>query len=339
MIFLHAGLHKTGSTSIQRWLSASQSNSRRGAVAYFPESYWELLGRPRANWVRKVTERSRSQDVILSCEQTLGSGRLCYQNLPERIEILAEAFDDCPITLIVFLRPQLPWLESMYAQVLQVGKGSLYPATDFLSTAMESPYLHWNALVDSVAKQLKPEQIHAVEYSPRTAIEQFADLCHISSLGFDGVRSNKSVSAIRGHALSELANDPELDRRLLRHLLQSMVSPAQSARRSPFTEHQQQAVLDHFREDWELVSHREEAISLNNWDQWHEDEKSRPLDSWSAENVDNDLFNEYLEIIRWTYSAQGWRIALHRRLQQLRHERADLRQLVLERTRRWFSRA
>jgi hypothetical protein len=308
-------------------------------VAYFPESYSELLGRPRASWVRKVTERSQSQDVILSCEQTLGSGRLCYSNLPERIEILNEAFNGCPITLIVFLRPQLPWLESMYAQVLQEGKGTVHPVTDFLSTAMESPYLQWNALVDLVAKQLNPEQIHAVEYSPSTVIEQFAGLCNISSNGSDGVLSNKSVSAIRGLALSELAIDPELDRRLLRHLLQSMISPAQSERRSLFTQDQQQSVLDHFREDWMLVSRRQEAISLSNWDQWHEDEKSRPLNSWSAGSIDVELFNEYLEIIRWTYGAASWRIALHRRLQQLRYERADLRQLLVERTQRWFSRA
>lgn len=308
-------------------------------MAYFPESYSELLGRPRASWVRKVTERSRSQDVILSCEQALGSGRLCYSNLPERIEILNEAFNDCQITLIVFLRPQLPWLESMYTQVLQEGKGTLHPVTDFLSTAMESPFLQWNALVDLVAEQLNPEQIHAVEYSPKTVIEQFAGLCHISSDGSDGVRSNKSVSAIRGLALSELANDPELDRRLLRHLLQSMVSPTQSERLSPFTLDQQRSVLDHFREDWMLVSRRQEAVSLSNWDQWHEDEKSRPLDSWSAERIDNELFNEYLEIIRWTYGAASSRIALHRRLQQLQHERADLRQLVVDRSRRWFSRA
>lgn len=277
--------------------------------------------------------------MILSCEQALGSGRLCYRNLPERLEILGEAFKDAPITLIIFVRPQLPWLESMYSQVLQEGKGSLHPPDGFLSTAMESKYLSWNQLIDSTVMHLRPHDFRVLAYSAQTAIAQFAAQFSLALDSSADIRSNRSVSAIRGQALSQLANDPALDRRLLRHLLQSMVSPAQSFRRSPFTEDQQRTVLDHYREDWISVSRRQEAHSSGSWDQWREDEMSRPLGTWSDESLDNDLFNEYLEILRWTYNAQSRRIALNRRIQQVRYERADLWQVVMDRTRRWFSRA
>ena len=106
MIFLHVGLHKTGSTSIQRWLAANQRQGRWRQTAYLPESYTELGGKPSAKWSRRVVTRAQSQDVILSCEQALGSMRLCYRNLPERLEVLNEAFQGAPLTLILFLRPQ-----------------------------------------------------------------------------------------------------------------------------------------------------------------------------------------------------------------------------------------
>lgn len=264
--------------------------------------------------------------------------RLCYRNLPERLEVLNEAFQGAPLTLILFLRPQLPWLESNYIQLLQEAKGLTYPPEEFLSTALESPFLQWNELVDTVTREFRPHKFCVLEYSPRTAIKQFARECQIAPDGSAEFRSNTSVSTIRGLALSELTKDPAMDRRMLRFMLQSMVPPSGSQRRSPFTLDQQTAVLEHFRQDWERISQRQETVSAGKWEEWSLDEMARPLEPLLRENLNPDLLEEYLTLVEWFVSTYSRRVATQRRIHQLRHERGDLFRYGMERLRRSFSR-
>lgn len=311
----------------------------RSTATYLPESYTELGGEPNARWSRRVVARAQSQDVILSCEQALGSGRLCYRNLPERLDILGRAFQGAPITMIVFLRPQLPWLESNYMQLLQEGKGLQYPVESYLSTALDSPFLRWSNLVETVATEFRPHKLRVLEYSPNTAIKQIAHECQLTREGPTEFRANTSLSAIRGLAMSELVQDSTIDKRVLRFMLQSRLAPSRSQRRSPFTLDQQSAVLEHFRHDWDRVSHRQEAVSAGQWEEWKRDEMARPLEPLVSSSLDRDLFEEYLMVIRELLNSSGHRVSIDRRIHQLRYERADLFRHMMRRCRRWFTRA
>lgn len=143
-VFLHMGLHKTGSTSIQKWLRSNPELLRRSDVAfyegrYLPENHIEVglsalreevdapikkrvavggdhLFRQTRNDVNDFVARTEQSKVVISNET------LSFIRTRGEIERLAALFPEtCSVVPIVFLRAKAQWLASFRRQMASMG--------------------------------------------------------------------------------------------------------------------------------------------------------------------------------------------------------------------------
>jgi len=137
-IAVHVGAHKTGTSLIQKYLrdkpeqilpygirviSRSDTNGLIGWGAALIDTPEKLANRLEAETAAGTTVRY----VVASHENTLGrphraSGDYLYPESPTRIEALAKVLTGWDAKVIVYLRPQAPFLESYYLQLVQQGE-------------------------------------------------------------------------------------------------------------------------------------------------------------------------------------------------------------------------
>ena len=244
MLTVHIGLHKTGSTSIQVAL-------RRGTGF--------ASGLPRegdSQSDQSVFNRMRSlggTSLVISDENLLGSCFDGYLHAPERARLLARAFTGTPYRLVVYLRPQLQWIDSVYIQHIQSG-GAEKPE-DFLMTTINSPYIRWRHLLEILRTESGADHVVARAYLPqRDVVRDFFSLTHleVARLGSLSSRSNMSLEAEQVPILRTINEATSLtrpERQLIRGVLQEMTS---SSRRdsSALPEELQNLIIENFREDW-----------------------------------------------------------------------------------------
>ena len=78
--------------------------------------------RTEQGWVDRIKALAHSSDAIFSDENLLGTPYDGYQLAPKRVAILRSALGGVPYQLVVYLRPQLDWLPSVYLQGVQEGR-------------------------------------------------------------------------------------------------------------------------------------------------------------------------------------------------------------------------
>ena len=132
-IFIHCGLHKTGTTSIQNFLFSNPSLLKKNNFLYpligIPESNrahhnfgWELSGDERFNksngTIEELKEKIKyiDQDIILSTEsfETI-------LNDVDTLEFLKTTFEDINFqtSFVIFIRNPIDYLISCYLQLLK----------------------------------------------------------------------------------------------------------------------------------------------------------------------------------------------------------------------------
>jgi len=134
-VYLHIGTHKTGSTSIQRFLARADEVLAEQGILY-PEA-----GRPDTNWSTQYGQHELYWSIVgkrgIGDEQVWDNLRREMEEHPDqRVVISAEGFEECtsdeigrivnhleshPIRIIVYLRPPLQFLRSAYAQRVKSG--------------------------------------------------------------------------------------------------------------------------------------------------------------------------------------------------------------------------
>lgn len=134
--FLHIGTHKTGTTSLQTFLSENEQSLQLNGI-YIPKTgrpspgtghhniAWELNDDPRFS--RSFGTLS---DLIMEL-RSLESRAVCitsedFEYLHGRLDSLSRLFSDLSsigydITVIVYLRPQGEYIESLYAELVKHG--------------------------------------------------------------------------------------------------------------------------------------------------------------------------------------------------------------------------
>lgn len=134
--FLHIGTHKTGTTSLQIFLTANEQCLERNGIfiprsgRYVPESghynlFWELAGDERFNsalgsWSDTVSEIcSRNPPVVcLSCEDFIHLRRMPDALCRIRQELNSIGYE---VRIVVYLRPQADCIESVYVELVKHG--------------------------------------------------------------------------------------------------------------------------------------------------------------------------------------------------------------------------
>ena len=128
MLTIHVGLAKTGSSSIQESLRSLPAVSRPSLV-YLGD---DILCSTNGFQVPRGLSKNRSQtlrvlatnrDVVLSSEHYLSSAWIMYRNAVESaLEMRSLFADHADFRVVIYLRPQLQYFESLYVQWSKAGR-------------------------------------------------------------------------------------------------------------------------------------------------------------------------------------------------------------------------
>jgi hypothetical protein len=255
MLTVHIGLHKTGSSSIQIAL-------RRSALStvVLPQ-----VGDDQSD--ESVFDRISNAAgfaSVVSDENLLGSCSDGYIRAPERVRLLARALTGTPYKLVVYLRPQLQWIESVYIQHIQSG-GTAQPR-DFLEALLNSPYVRWKRLLELLRAESGADHVVARAYLPkRDVVGDFFTLAQLNVTGSSPYASRSNISLLAEQVpilrtINEAASLTRPERQVIRGVLQQMASSS-TRQTSAFPGDAQELISETFREDWTVLSEDPSCLS------------------------------------------------------------------------------
>ena len=254
MITIHCGLHKTGSSSIQ--LALKLLGKSKGRVMIVPNPTDD---RTEQGWSGRIKALARSSDAIFSDENLLGTPDDGYQLAPKRVAMLRDALDGSSYQIVVYLRPQLDWLTSVYLQGVQEGR--TIRAEEFWTGIKDEPLLEWSRLLDLLRKESGAERVIARAHTrSRDAVADFFEVCSLVKpprTGKTMIRINASIAAVQAPvliALNELPDVTPEQRGQLRSVFQQALAPGAAVGLSPFPESVQREIAEKFRDDWLAVT-------------------------------------------------------------------------------------
>ena len=217
---------------------------------------------------------------------------------------LRDAMNGLSVSLVVYVRPQVEWLESVYLQGIQQGKSE--SPTEFWQQVSDAPNLMWSVLATVIQNGLGAGNLELRTYRSSDVVEDF-----FSSQGLgqpphfsrDGIRLNRSIAPIQGPILRELLSDPEMDpanKPRLRRVFQGVLTSGAKAGFSSFSESQQQEMRDLMTQDLAnlMTSGLMSSAALDAYGREVAMLKARPLLPWveSPESAES-LWRESLRCI------------------------------------------
>ena len=247
-LIVHAGLHKTGSSSIQ--FALRHSTVTRGHRLFLPI---EGGSQSEEEWLKRFRRLASSSQGILSDENFLGSPFDGYAKASQRITAFRDAMGRRPVSFVAYVRPQPRWLESLYLQGIQQGN-SESPA-EFLDQVLGAPNLRWSILGTVIRDELGADSLDFRPYSSRDVVEDFfrsQSLGSPPSFSRNGLRINRSIAPIQGPLLRDLLSDPDLDssdKLRIRRVFQSPLATGAMSGFSCFSEAQQTEMRDVLTDD------------------------------------------------------------------------------------------
>ena len=206
MLTIHVGLHKTGSTAIQRYLAQASKELGDGLVYLRARNERFSVGdgvdipTSSEQW-RSLTGKALAthREIVISHEGILGSpwgDSEIYLGAKERVEQISEAFTGLTdFQLVIYLRPQHQWLESVYTQAIQ--QGEVVSPQTFVAGSLEAKYLRYSRLIGDLTPILGVDRLIVRPYvAGGNVVEDFLKILdRPSHLGFVGSQSeNVSIS-------------------------------------------------------------------------------------------------------------------------------------------------
>jgi hypothetical protein len=239
-LFIHIGTHKTGSTAIQRAFRAGEQGPLREGVVRLEGCHFTAGQAWDQRTVEKFASELRDQAAkhdrqscrfLLSSEGFSGEPLTGYADAPvvaARLHSITHEFD---VTIIVFLRRQDDFIESLYTQ--KIHEGSSLSFEEFFKT-IHPGCMNWQLLVASYAQEFGRENMVVRRYHPAffSGPESLiTDFCGIVGVRSEVLQQPLQKAHNQGYSMEavELARrcNPVLDkdrRKQLRKLLQK-VSP------------------------------------------------------------------------------------------------------------------
>jgi hypothetical protein len=165
-LYIHIGTHKTGSTAIRQALIQCREALRGQGVLYLP---WDVRTFPReslsfmtmrmsdqnaVHHLRKMLRQARGDQrrgdpegprLLMSFEGFSGDPSEGYRNASVIAEHLRRATEGFKTHIIVYLRPQDEFIESLYTQQIHEGKWCSFP--DFVNRHDDSSSFNWHWLL------------------------------------------------------------------------------------------------------------------------------------------------------------------------------------------------
>jgi len=169
--------------------------------------------------------------------------------------MLREALTGSQYQVVVYLRPHVDWLPSVYLQGVQEGRD--FGPEDFWSSIKDEPYLRWTNLIDLLNRESGAEQVIARAYT--NSRDSVADFFKVMSLGNPPqpgrriIRENVSIRAVQAPILRELNSLESADdsqRRGFRAVFQQSLASSALSGLSPFPMDLQGEMARDLERDW-----------------------------------------------------------------------------------------
>lgn len=208
-VYLHIGLHKTGTSSLQAWLKKNKPALQRLGYLY-PRTGWtsgghhnlayELLGRKRfseapGRLAELEAEIASSPNAILSSEE------FEFLELSD-VRRLKAALGEREARIVVYLRRQDALVASSYAQQVKMG-ARMKPFSDYLRASLYNPRFDFAQLLGRWAGVFGPDSLNVGVVSAETAGPRLFDdflgrvrLPEAADLPRPPKRLNESPSAV-----------------------------------------------------------------------------------------------------------------------------------------------
>ena len=249
MITIHCGLHKTGSSSIQLALELC---SRKGRTIVTPKPGDD---RSEHGWGERLSRVARAQDAVFSDENLLGSPYDGYQSAPDRVAILRDALAGSRYQIVVYLRPHVDWLPSVYLQGVQEGR-TIGPE-DFWAAIRDEPYLRWANLMELLQWHSGAERVIARAHTrSRDAVADFFEVVGLGKpprTGKTMIRENVSIGAAQApilRALNSRQGVSDEQRHQFRKVFQQFLALDTQNGLSPFPMATQSDIATQLKRDW-----------------------------------------------------------------------------------------
>lgn len=134
-IYLHIGTHKTGSTSIQRFLARADEALARQGILYpktgRPTEGWSPYGQHKLQWAiteggkaaeKRIWEDLRQEISAHPGRRVVISAEEFERCTWEEIQKVVDHFDRYSLRVILYLRPPVQFLRAAYAQRVKMGE-------------------------------------------------------------------------------------------------------------------------------------------------------------------------------------------------------------------------
>lgn len=204
---IHAGLHKTGSTSIQA--------SLRHAGLLLPAVRADF--RSEAS-LRLRLQSARSRGLIVSSEHFLGEMSSFYSNSAERLDFLRREFES--VQLIVYLRPPLEWHESAFSQLIQ--QGTAVAEASYFKNSDMSPVADFRELVRIIGEFNRGSSTGWVRWAQNVV----SDFSNVIGLGLPRVpKQNISLHPLALEGMRRLNDRGEFSHSMMRSALAGWEPP------------------------------------------------------------------------------------------------------------------
>ncbi len=229
-LVLHIGTHKTGSTSIQKFLHGYRSKLALQGV-FVPVAEPTPLGTQHRLFLTAAKGNEAAEAYVEGFVSDF-SGSDCHTAVvsDENLELtyhMAEYFSaiadklDCDLSVVAFVRPQVDYANSIVQQNCKNGK--VTSAIDLVQQVMNQRRLRYGAHFDVWRESA--EHVHCIPFNKAVkrlgVVQSFADSVGID-LGRDGlaggkdIRENESISGASfvflstvRHYLEQLGFSPE----------------------------------------------------------------------------------------------------------------------------------
>ncbi|MEM7629582.1 MAG: hypothetical protein AAF356_09215 [Planctomycetota bacterium] len=220
-VILHPGLHKTGSSVVQYTLAASRGLLPR-RCGFVPLSEIHRAAQPllRAAWdnpgeteprdalracLRGLADSAARPEVLLSYEGMPGRPHTAYAEATHTVPILAEAFDGLDVRVLLDVKRQDRFFESLYLQHIQMGRDDRDFTPWFSSVIapkIDAGGFDWLKLVEHFAGAFGADRVRVRPFmlpqiGAQAHVRRFlADIGHPTGASFDiPQNTNQSYSA------------------------------------------------------------------------------------------------------------------------------------------------
>lgn len=265
-ILIHAGIHRTGSTSLQGFLAANRAGLAAQGIAYPGEGpnhqdfAWAVLrgdaGARQARALAEGAEAAGARLCVLSAEDFAQHRDLGW------VRALAERWET---SAALYLRRQDDWLNSWYNQHVKWPfdkvKSRLSPFA-FLDRIEDFFWIDYDALLDRWAQALGAERLRPAVVEPGQVTDVTADFCALAGIDAEPLAPAPRVNdSLPPHVL-EIARHlglhemPPGMRRRVNKALVAGLAPMGGRARTVFPPEARLRVLERFEESNAAVARR-----------------------------------------------------------------------------------